>query len=273
MGRRLAMTKVEVEQEREIHESYGMVEVSRISSGNENLFGSSASHQNKIRVRVYRGEMWRKRGEEKYDQVGSPLIAFDLSEVQFAHMLTTQNIHPGTPCTISILNGKAVATCPKPETLRTRFVGEVDSVAKRVTNSVESLMEAVTGILRKDRPTKTERQEAVSIVENIRRELSEQIPLLSEVFSETMESMVTNAKAEIESMFRSRIEQIGLEAMGRSEGIPIAIPDFGGASSVIIEESGSQAGVPEEVQVTGQIPGDVPRSSSDGSGQKLVGED
>ena len=84
---------------REKHPSFGMVGFSRISCGNQRLFGSSIEHDTMIALRVHTAYRTESFGYE-HVYADEDIVEVMLSPAQFSELLTTMNIGDGVPCTI-----------------------------------------------------------------------------------------------------------------------------------------------------------------------------
>ena len=82
------------------HESFGMLQISRVSGESGNLFGSSIQHQHFIEMRICPGH---KSRDLYQDWIGSsmlPYITINMSNSQFAEAITGLNLGSGTPVTL-----------------------------------------------------------------------------------------------------------------------------------------------------------------------------
>jgi hypothetical protein len=97
----------------EIHPSFGLVSISRVS-GSRRLFESPFEHQHYITLSISRAD--RSRTDLHYNHIMpcGEIVEVAMSEVQFAQMVTSLNMGVGTPCTISHLDGEMVKE-PEPD--------------------------------------------------------------------------------------------------------------------------------------------------------------
>ena len=96
------------------HESYGMVQFSRITGRSGRLFGSSLPDQGSfIRLRVVRADRRHHLGRDWYHGESKVLFEADLSNVQFAELITTMNHGQGAPCTLRFCDGKPMEKPPE----------------------------------------------------------------------------------------------------------------------------------------------------------------
>ena len=82
--------------DREEHESYGLVGVSRISGSDRNLFGSSIRHKNTMMLRVKRANKERHLNRDWY-HANETIVEVEMSPVQYAEMISSPNVGEGIP--------------------------------------------------------------------------------------------------------------------------------------------------------------------------------
>ena len=101
-----------MELERAKHPSYGQLSITRVnSSHHQTLYGSPIKHDSFISMRLHESEVYRENGVERH-HAGTCLVEVNMSEAQFAQLITTLNIGGGTPVTISRIDGKNIDRPP-----------------------------------------------------------------------------------------------------------------------------------------------------------------
>ena len=87
------------------HPSFGMLSFNRTHGGHSNLFGSSIQHNDTIHMVLREGVVTRGLNDDWY--VGEDeILEVEMSQSQFAELITSMNVGTGTPCTIKYLRGK-----------------------------------------------------------------------------------------------------------------------------------------------------------------------
>ena len=87
------------------HPSFGMLSFNRTHGGHSNLFGSSIQHNDTIHMVLKEGVVIRGLNDDRY--VGEDeILEVEMSQSQFAELITSMNVGTGTPCTIKYLRGK-----------------------------------------------------------------------------------------------------------------------------------------------------------------------
>lgn len=215
---------------KEKHQSYGMIQFSRVS-GAGRLFGSPlAMHFGTIRVRIANGHRVHDHRNDYY-RADDQIVEVELSAAQFAEAITCMNIGDGVPCTLVWLKGigrvEDVPNTEESEMSRTqdafkrKFVGVVDAVKTRGKNIAE--------LMKKDRLTKDDRAKVNELVDYIVREVAVNAPWWIEQFQEATDKVAQKAKSEIAAMFEHAIRQAGLKHLASlgtpNEDIVPALPE------------------------------------------------
>lgn len=194
------------------HESYGMISFSRASSsGKRNLFGSSIQHGNTIFMRLHHAELERTLNTDWYSDDG--LIAeIELSNAQFAELITSLNQGNGVPCTIKWLNGKDIEPCPmedKSEKHRREFSSHQDNVRSSIDDMIESTRE----LFNKKSLSKADREAILNSLERLKMEVVKNSEHQVAMFDEQMAKTVTEAKSEIEAFVQNKIIALGNQTL------------------------------------------------------------
>lgn len=197
------------------HESYGQIEISRVTTNPPTRFyGSNVKSSCAFRLSIHRSKTYVDEFGRRHFWPLNELIEVTLSQNQLAELITTFNIGHGVPCTINRFNGKRVEEYSEHE-------NDLDAAAsivkdrmleqfKMATNDIEKLK---TMLKTKDRISKSDREEIM----NILRFVTENVPRNAEFYlkqlGEVTEKITTQAKAEIDSMMTHAIHIAGLDAI------------------------------------------------------------
>lgn len=195
------------------HPSYGLARFSRINGSHRALFGSSIQNQNTITLTITRAEHQRNLGNDWYHG-NQEIIEVEMSQTQFAELITSFNYGTGIPVTIKHLNHDIYPNPP--------FLSKVDlhnsEFQKRMYNyrkRMEEVVEKTTDILKnKNSIGKGDREQILQELESLMSVVSNGIPFYQEQFVEAMEKTVLEAKGEIEAFVEKQIRDKGLEAIG-----------------------------------------------------------
>lgn len=206
--------------ERREHPSFGLIGFSRCSVGGSRkyrLFGSSlAKHYNVIMLRVHQAFEEHHLSQDWRHAQGAPLIEVEMSEAQFASLLTTMNMGEGVPCTIRYVapggSGK-VESAPDADVEVDKVRKGFERDIKELVNKFESLKVRAKEILGTAKSSKAERDEIVKLIEGAAQDLSSNFGFVIEQFNEATEKVVTQAKAEVDAFVTNAAKVAGLERL------------------------------------------------------------
>lgn len=206
------------------HPAYGVVRLSRIS-GAASLFGSPLETGQYVRLEICEAEEMDSHGGTKsiHPRHGS-VVTVDLSEAQYASMLTSMGMYNGTPCTITRREGKAVPTIPyQSGSARAQEMAQKlkDKLADTSRNLETALSDLSLGV--ENGKGKTVMREILQELRQVARDLNAGIPDLGEVFERDMQEVVETAKTEVNAYAASVSE--GLRQQANAIGAPA--PQFG----------------------------------------------
>lgn len=201
------------------HESFGIAGFSRLSRGGDGttLFGSSIKHNNTITFKVYHAEHIRRLHEDRfYARGGMPIVEIEMSQTQFADMITTMNIGDGSPVTIRSVHGKRMANCPH-ENKRMQHSKEFKERMAQFGNSLTQTKTDIYSMIEKRLPKK-DQQELKNMLDGLIQEIRNNIPFFENQFSEQIDKTVTEAKGEVEAFITNKIMSTGLNALQMEQG-------------------------------------------------------
>ena len=199
--------------EREKHESYGMAGFYRqSSSAGHPLFGSSIKHRDTICLRIGTAYMQRGLNTDWYYK-DKEIIEVEMSQSQFADLITSLNQGEGIPVTITRLNGKTMEKCPF-ENKGEMHLNEYKDHLKSVNTKALHLMHTVKEIFdTKKTFTKKDKEEVMSLLTQLYNEVQPNEEYMVTAYQEQMNKTCTEAKAEIEAFFNNKINTIAQNAL------------------------------------------------------------
>lgn len=198
---------------RETHPAFGNVTVARISGGNASLFDSEVRHNHFVRVTVRRSDRTRALHRDWMSTAGMglPLIEFDMSEAQWASLVSAFGNGGGVPCTIrateSDPNVPGIPFAPRLEL----STAETKAAAERQYERVKAALAAV-----EEKPTKANVRSLRLAVD----QAAGNVAFAAESLTEHTENVVQKARADIEAMAHSAAVNRGLSP---AEFTPLAI--------------------------------------------------
>lgn len=199
------------------HPSYGLVGFSRASvcgMRNRRMFGSAiGKHFNIIMLEIRRAEQHHHLSRDWFHG-REELIHIELSEAQFASLLTNMNTGSGVPCTIRYVKGEGNIEPPPDEPVEAERVkkGFVEKFQKFRDEFAEMAGRA-REILGKGGAKKAERDEMIRLFERAAGYIKDNAGFVIEQFAEATEKVVTHAKAEVDAFVSNAAKVTGMERL------------------------------------------------------------
>lgn len=196
--------------EKERHESYGIVSISRGSSSQaQPLFGSPIKHTNIITIEVRRANKETRFGTDYvYEDGRLPLISIDLSPAQFADLITTPNTS-GTACTLRYVEGRNMERTPEPESIQIKAETNMADVHTDIIARLRALEQKISD----SNIGKRLKEELCGDADVIKRHLESNVPFAVDCFNREVGKVMTAAKAEIEAAVQHKITVLGNQAL------------------------------------------------------------
>ena len=198
----------------ETHPAYAVIAIHRVTGGNKRLFGSALpSHNHTIWIRIARASVRHHLSTDWFhDEEG--LIEVEMSQAQFAELITTPNAGVGTPCTIRSIGKTNVPSIPdavkiESEKVREGFVKKI----RVFQRSIEEKSQKVRDLVGASKLTKTEKAAVVEVLDAAVREISSNMPFVLDMFQEAATRVVSSAKAEIDAFTTSHVMNLGIKAL------------------------------------------------------------
>jgi hypothetical protein len=205
-----------------LHESYGMVGLSRCT-GRQRLFGSAIPyHDHFITLRVHRAKRSHHLSRDWYTSRGLPIVEVFISAAQFADMITSMNIGEGVPCTIKSVEGQRLEDPPDLETEAEKVQVDFKGDLQEIVTELKAAQTEVTTILAKKLLNKGDRAKIQAKFDKIVQHMRSNVPFVLESFQEATERTVTHAKAEVEAFTTTRVMAAGIKAI-QDQQLPKAV--------------------------------------------------
>lgn len=199
----------------ETHPAFGLAVFSRYSIGGakHRLFGSSIDSINAISLSIRRCEVQHNLGSDHYFDRGE-LIEINMTEAQFATLLTTMNVGSGVPVTINHFNGQKMPDLPESKVeavkIREKFHSNMAKWKKQL-NATTGEIDAI--LVKKGALNQEEKKRINELTSSLVEQIKGHSSFLVDMFNESVNGAVSEAKAEVESFINSAIQRTGLEAL------------------------------------------------------------
>jgi hypothetical protein len=204
----------------ETHPSFAMVSLSRWSSGGgRSFFGSAIEPHAGVSLSIQTGEKHRSLSNHWYHATGE-LIEINMTEAQFAQLITSFNIGGGVPATLSHVNKRNIAELPDgiipecPEVSERKLVDtEFKEDMTELMHEVDKLVAKAEAFQEKPSINKADRKEFAAIADHISHIVKSGIPFVQKQFNEALDTTVSHAKADVDAFVTNLMRQAGVEAL------------------------------------------------------------
>ena len=209
-----------LENKPEVHESYGLLAISRVTGTPRSLFGSTIRHGDTITLTISEGKVYRDFQRNRYME-GKELIKVEMSQSQFAEAITTMNVGSGVPVTLQHVLGSRKAEPPSvdfKERAKNELKKEMDVLAERIAELAKDAKEILT---RKGGPINAaEKKKILDDLMHLKQEVESNIPFAHECFQEAVDETVVQAKAEVDACMTSMRERLGQAVLDGKMEVP-----------------------------------------------------
>jgi len=211
----------------ESHESYAIMSFSRVQGDCKNLFGSSINHQITMKCQIKRAIVDRHSNRDWYHG-GELLCEVEMSQTQFAELITSLNYGVGVPCTLRHFGNRDVISDPPERSQRKLFEKEF----QETLNNIETQdLSHINDLLTKKGPLSvTDRHEILQKINNIVKNIKDSIPFIQQNFKETMDKTINDIKGELEVFIANRM-------LANDQSVPSQLQAGIGENFVLTETS------------------------------------
>lgn len=197
---------------REKHESFGMVGMCHTSSNGTILVGSEFKHHHFVTLTIKRAEKVRDLSHEWWFG-REELIRISLSEAQFVEFIGRPNMGDGIPCTLEHVMGEQMPDPPEPVSMKEKFRADLKDDVNKCVNDLREATAELNKAIDEGRINKTVLREIAKKLEYAARAVDSGIPFVEKQFETAMEATVRHAAAEIEATVTQTAIRLGLEQM------------------------------------------------------------
>lgn len=200
----LRKLRSEFDENKNIHPAYGLVSFSRLNGSDRCLFGSSIKHNNPIQLKVCHAKKERSLEKDWYYDLNT-IVELELSQSQFAELITSMNVGVGVPCTLRFteLDGKIPDI--EFENKKIQHKQELQNHIDGISDQLNDLYDNLKELFSKQRLNKSEKEDVLRSIFKIKGDLTYNADYMMKSFAEQMDKTVSEAKGEIESFMQRRL--------------------------------------------------------------------
>jgi hypothetical protein len=193
--------------ERIKHPAFGVVQVSRPSGGHTTLMGSDFRHNFCVRFTISEADQFRSLSNT-WTFPGRQLLEFEMSEAQFAHMVSSPGVGGGTDVTLRWVAGKHIPRIEMDEHVTETFSREL---SEDLQDSIAAIKTARAAL--DEGGNAKQRKAAQAALDKALRALTDSAPFVVKSFDEHMEGTVQKAKTEAHAALLQAVTRAGLDVL------------------------------------------------------------
>ncbi len=198
------------------HESFGMMQISRVTGDHTGLFLVGNEQSSFMRIRIHEAKVERKLMQE-WPFAGACILEFEMSEAQWAHAISSPNIGMGVPVTLTARSfGKLENLKPPPSSVASRQTISSE-IRKMVRKMVGDFSKTIDDLKKVEDASKGANKKALA---DIRRELERTESVMTsnmgfavEQAEKALDRQVEEGKREIDSYTMSMMRAVAEEAL------------------------------------------------------------
>jgi len=197
------------------HPAYGLVRVTHPSGGQVKMFGSDLIHNERVCLTFCLAEEDRHLNSTWYHERGR-ILEVELTHSQWARMVSSSMGSP-TPVTFKYFRDGDLKVLPgigKQDTAKHKAKREYDRKLAETLERGEKVLEQIEQLILKGKAGKKDLDELRGLMQQSLGRFKSDTTFAVGCFEESMESLVTNAKIEVESTLAAMTKRIGAEHLG-----------------------------------------------------------
>lgn len=201
------------------HESYASVRLTRRSGGHRRLFGSPLhGHSETVVLSIHTCEEKHDLAQSWFFPSHRPIVEVEMSQAQFAQLITTMNVHGGTPATLRSFDGVRKEDPPVRQVEHEMIEEALAPDGERSRNihkHLDEAMEVLKDALRRKSVRKGDVEEALARVSRAKSIIRSDLPFVLESFREAAEKVKTATMAEADAWLTGVVQRTGIAALRR----------------------------------------------------------
>lgn len=199
------------------HPAFGFVSANRVNGGAV-LYGSDFIHQGYVRLSIGPSTLRRNLSND-WPHPGRPFIQVDMSEAQWASLLSSMNVGQGVQCTIRRRESGDVPQIPEPVNRTEQFTREAQG---RLDAGLQVLRELATQVEGMGLP-KGKTAEILGALQAAQQQLGPNVAFVAEQFREHLETAKGHARTEINAYATNTLSRLGLAKLAQAGHLPLPL--------------------------------------------------
>lgn len=198
------------------HPAFGLVKTSRVHTTGIRLFDSELDHHEYIVVGIYEAEM--VIGEDiptprRSSERRRPIVEFQLSQAQWAAMVSSFGVGDGVPCTISYRSWGQTERLPsitEQKSVRDKFESQIETTTAKEIEKIKDEVARLGDLVKKGRAGKRELEDVYTSLRAITVNLPSNLSFATKLMQESMDKIVSSGKAEVEAYISGAAMRAGM---------------------------------------------------------------
>jgi hypothetical protein len=200
------------EGEEQRHPAFGLVRFSRIQGGCPVFYGSELEQNHYIQMEVSESYVRRELTRDWYSD-GPIVVRLRMTSGQFSELITTLNYGVGVPCTLEFRDGKKVESLVNQDSRKDVVHKEFKNRMKMFADTIREKKDSAKTIVKKKILSKADIHDLSHLLDWLITEVESNIPFFAECFQETMDTVVNEAKMEVENAIQHKLTTLGLDSL------------------------------------------------------------
>lgn len=212
------------------HPAFGLVKTSRVHTTGIRLFDSELDHHEYIVIGIYEAEMvigkdipTPRRSSERR----RPIVEFQLSQAQWAVMVSSFGVGDGVPCTISyrsLGHAERLPDITEQKSIRDKFESQIETTTTKEIEKIKDEVARLGDLVKKGRAGKRELEDVYTSLRAATVNLPSNLSFATKLMQESMDKIVSSGKAEVEAYISGAAMRAGMiELCERQNDLDISI--------------------------------------------------
>lgn len=212
------------------HPAFGLVKTSRVHTTGIRLFDSELDHHEYIVIGIYEAEM--VIGEDiptprRSSERRRPIVEFQLSQAQWAAMVSSFGVGDGVPCTISyrsLGHAERLPDITEQKSIRDKFESQIETTTTKEIEKIKDEVARLGDLVKKGRAGKRELEDVYTSLRAATVNLPSNLSFATKLMQESMDKIVSSGKAEVEAYISGAAMRAGMiELCERQNDLDISI--------------------------------------------------
>ncbi len=195
------------------HPSFGMLSFSRVDGSSGPLFGSDLETPSFIRMTLLEGqEDWHL--SRKWHHGRGTIVELDMTNSQFAEIITNMNRGSGIPTTIRFRADQGhVPGFLVEDTLHDQIRADLKHDIKEIVDTADKLAADLDKTLAESGLSKAKQQSLRDSINKLRRDLTANMPFVLDQYKEALDKTASSAKIEVETFITHKAQELGFQTL------------------------------------------------------------